>query len=190
MARTFVALWPPAEAARRLGEEARLAAAQHGGRPMPGVDLHVTLAFIGELAPEASAPLAARLRSRLHAACPPTGATIVFDRIDSFRGANVIWLGASAPPGWLQLLADAVRDGLDDAGVPFDRKPFVPHLTVARGARAPAGPIGALAVSGWRVALVRSIEPAAAGAGRYRVLEWLSPPGRPHGCNPHVTAVS
>ena len=172
----FVALWPLPAAARRLGEQAREAASRHGGRAMPAADLHVTLAFIGELAPAAAIGLAARLRSGLHGACPPPDASMVFDRIGSFRGANVTWLGPSVPPAWLQPLAMAVRDGLDGAGVAYDRKPFVPHLTIVRGARAPADGIAPLSSSGWRVALVRSAKPAESagpGAGRYQIMEWL-----------------
>jgi 2'-5' RNA ligase len=134
--------------------------------------------------------LADRLRGRLRRACPGAADAVALDRIGAFRGANVTWLAPSAPPPWLGPLAEAVRRGLDEAGIAYDRKPFVPHLTLARGARAPAAEVEPLVVSGWRVALVASGGPAASG-GRYRVLAWLdTPPDAPDGCHPIVTGVS
>ena len=178
MARTFVALWPPADAARRLGDQAAALAAGSNARVMPACDLHITLAFIGELPGDALEPLAASLCQALERACPQTPAlddAIALDRIGSFRGANLTWLGPLAPPPWLETVADAVRSALDEAGVAFDRKPFRPHVTIARNVRLPAAELTPIVVQGWRIALVRSATGATPrGAGRYQVAAWLS----------------
>ena len=44
----------------------------------------------------------------------------------------------------LMELAAFVRTGLDDAGVSFDAKPFLPHLTIARRAALDHGVLPAL----------------------------------------------
>lgn len=145
---------------------------------MPACDLHITLAFIGELPDATLEPLAVSLRQALARACPQTPAphdALVLDRIGSFRGANLTWLGPSDVPAWLTAVADAVRAGLDEAGVAFDRKPFRPHVTIVRGVRLPVAERPAIAVHGWRVALVRSATGAVArGAGRYQIAAWLT----------------
>ena len=68
-----------------------------------------------------------------------------------------------------------VRDALDAAGVSYDRTPFVPHLTVARGVRVPAEPIEPIVTHGWRAALACSAQRKDAQApGRYRIAAWVS----------------
>ena len=55
-----------------------------------------------------------------------------------------LWLGlAKAAP--LMALAETVREGLRARGIAFDDKPFLPHITLARRARLPKGPLPPLA---------------------------------------------
>ena len=72
-------------------------------RPSPIDQVHITLRFIGD----------------------GVGA---FPREDR---PSVVWVGAS-PRKELALLADRIGRNLDDAGIPYDRKPFKPHITIAR----------------------------------------------------------
>jgi 2'-5' RNA ligase len=57
--RVFFALWPDADARDRLAGAARDVAARTKGRAPPAANLHVTLAFIGDVAPERIGPLCA-----------------------------------------------------------------------------------------------------------------------------------
>jgi len=41
----------------------------------------------------------------------------------------------SAPGPWLEQSAQSLRAELDRLGIAYDRKPFVAHLTLVRGAR-------------------------------------------------------
>ena len=52
---------------------------------------------------------------------------------------------ASRPDSALSNLADNLRAHLATRGVPFDAKPFRPHITLARRVRIPAAPLPALA---------------------------------------------
>lgn len=162
----------------RLGDRAAGIAARAGARPLQARDLHLTLAFIGELPRDALSPLGQEIGAALRAAgvrLPNAHDALTFDQVGSFRGADVAWLGMSQPPPWLAPLAQAVRDALDAAGVSYDRKPFVPHLTVARGVRVPAEPIEPIVTHGWRAALACSAQREDAQApGRYRIAAWVS----------------
>jgi 2'-5' RNA ligase len=125
--RCFVGLWPDAEAADRL---AALAATL--GRDYPHArriardNLHLTLAFIGDLADADAQRVALRLRAL---DVPPFAWTV--DQVGSFAGPRVAWAGGLAPPP-LQALVEAVRAVLNEEQVRFDRRPFVPHVTLLR----------------------------------------------------------
>ena len=106
------------------------------GRPSPRGNLHVTLAFIGEW-PDPAAASAALSRVRFSPfKLEPEG-------IGAF--GDTVWAGvkASSP---LCALARDVRRALARAGIPYDAKPFAPHITLLRGAKGSiprVGPIGA-----------------------------------------------
>lgn len=94
-------------------------------------DLHLTLAFLGELPPDALPRLedAARTVAAGHRAF--TLRTAELGGFPDARRARVIWLGLAPCPALEDLAAD-LRQALAARGVPFDPKPFRPHLTLAR----------------------------------------------------------
>lgn len=67
------------------------------------------------------------------------------DGLGKFGRANdaTLWLGFMQDPALMELAA-FVRAGLDDAGVSFDAKSFLPHLTIARRAALDHGMLPAL----------------------------------------------
>jgi 2'-5' RNA ligase len=124
--RCFVALQPGEAALERLDrlareEQARLPAA----RRMRRENLHLTLAFIGAL----DADRARRVATAL-AAEPTTPFDWSLDTVGAFAGARVLWVGGADVR--LEALAARARRLLDELGVPFDRKPFVAHVTLLR----------------------------------------------------------
>jgi len=93
--------------------------------------MHVTLAFIGNVPEETLADATA-------AATEAAEATRVFQlRVAGLgqfpeRGRpHVMWLGFTDPAPLIDL-AERARRSLTARGVPFDAKPFRPHLTLAR----------------------------------------------------------
>jgi 2'-5' RNA ligase len=89
-------------------------------------NLHLTFAFIGELADTTGAAVAA--------ACSALAVAPVswqLDEIGFFRRPRVLWAGGAASAA-LDALAQSARRMLDDLRVPYDRKPFVPHVTLLR----------------------------------------------------------
>ena len=114
-------------------------------------NLHLTLAFIGEY-PDPDDVLDA-----IHSV-PFTPFELRLQGVGTF--GDLWWLGfEDSPP--LAACARSLRHALADAGIPFDRKRFSPHITLVR--RAECGPKGMPGVAvprasmtAGRIALMRS----------------------------------
>lgn len=171
LARVFYALVPPPPLRATLGELARDAARHAHGRPVPADNIHLTLAFVGEIAVARMPALFA-----VGAALRAHGVSVELDAQGGFRRAGVAWIAPSALPQALMDLASTLHSALDAAGFLQEERPFQPHLTLARRCRGPYrhGPVGPYAWDVEHVALMQSelrIERA-----RYRLLaRW--PPG-------------
>ena len=138
--RAFVAAWPDAatrDALVRLQQS--LAPRLAPARPMQPRNLHLTLAFIGEIDSSTAAIIAAAVEAA-EPGTVPLGWKI--DRTGCFERARVVWAGAAATPS-LAAASAQVRGCLDRLAVGYDHKPFVPHVTLYRDARRfeVAGPI-------------------------------------------------
>ena len=83
--------------------------------------LHLTLAFIGEW-PEDVTEILPVVRKPF---------SITLSHLGIFPEANVLWAGIR-PCAELDHLAGQVRRNLANEGIPFDRKRFNPHITLAR----------------------------------------------------------
>ncbi|HJV90801.1 MAG TPA: RNA 2',3'-cyclic phosphodiesterase [Holophagaceae bacterium] len=95
------------------------------------LQLHLTVAFLGEVAPElalTAARCGAESAARHGAFALTSGPVGTFPRR---HGAQVVFLEV-APLAPLVALAEDLRQRLGVAGVPADPKPFHPHLTLAR----------------------------------------------------------
>lgn len=161
--RLFFALWPDRPAAEALAGLAAEVARKVDGKAVPPEKVHLTLAFLGEVAEERAgdaASAAERLRVR------PFG--LAFDTLGWFRGARVAWIGCSDPDPRLVALQSRLAERLRDRGFALDDRPYAPHITLARKAGRPLLS-SAVEPIGWRVrevALVRS----EAGTGRYTTI--------------------
>jgi 2'-5' RNA ligase len=125
--RCFVGLWPDADAAVRLVSLAdELGREYPHARRITRANLHLTLAFIGDLESDAAQRVALLL-----GALPVVPFTWTIDSIGSFAGPRVAWAGGPTRPA-LQALVDTVRELLTAAQVRFDQRPFVPHVTLLR----------------------------------------------------------
>lgn len=150
--RLFFALWPDEAARGKLAAWARGAHAVAGGRAMRPQNLHLTLAFLGNVAGE---------RVRGLAAMPAPAVRrfeLTLDCAGYWPRNRIVWAGAAAPPPALEALAAGLRERLDGAGQPYDPKPFVPHVTLLREARRASLP--AFAPVAWpvtEVVLVQSV---------------------------------
>jgi 2'-5' RNA ligase len=138
IARVFYALVPPPPLRSALGELAGDAARRAHGRPVPADNIHLTLAFVGDIAVAripALIAIGASLRARRM--------FLELDRQGSFRRAGVAWIAPSAPPEALTHLAAAIGRALDADGISQEARAFHPHLTLARRCRGPYAPLPA-----------------------------------------------
>ena len=124
------------------------------GRAVPPPNLHVTLAFLGmqqaQVVTEAS-----EVASTLSFPC----CEVVLDTPGRFKRAGVLWLGASRLPAALTAFQQELVDGLLQAGIGYDKKPWKFHLTLYRKMRTYA-PIMHSAAIRWRLnafSLVESV---------------------------------
>lgn len=157
-ARLFLAVWPDAAARQALLRWREAARWPAGAAPTPPEQLHLTLHFIGDV-PRARLP---EVAEGLAVSCGRC--RVAFDRAECWpRGLAV--LGTAAPPAALAELHGRLAEALRALGLPVERRPWRPHVTLARRAAGallpPGGPGADWAVDGY--ALVQS-------AGGYRTL--------------------
>ena len=130
-ARVFFALWPEAALQRELGRRARAIERASGGRATRTENIHLTLVFLGDVA-------VARLPDLCAAAGGVTGepCALALDRLGYWKHNRIAWAGTSAMPPPLAALVAGLEASLAAAGFAFDRRPYVPHITLVRQARA------------------------------------------------------
>lgn len=106
-------------------------------RPVPAANFHLTLTFIGNVRPASCEQLcneAAQIRSE------PFSLTL--DELGFFSGPGILWAGPSTPPTALMALARATASAAGRAGLRIEKRPFRPHVTLARRCELPP-PAGA-----------------------------------------------
>lgn len=161
-------MWPDAGARDALAAAAEALRRACGGRAPPARNLHLTLAFLGDV-PAAQLPDLMDIAGGLAAA----SFELTLDRVGYWRQHRLVWVGPQNCPAALQALAAELADALQARGFDIERRRFLPHLTLLRDARrAPAttelGPIS------WHVqqfALVCS-RPAVPGVHYDMVSDW------------------
>jgi len=124
--RLFIAIEIPADLKKKIG---RLQVAISGARWVPAEQIHLTLAFLGEVEESAVEQLSREL-ARIH----PPEFRLSFSGTGCFpdrRRPRVLWIGVEPHPH-LQALAAMVHEVLLACGIPQEARPFSPHITLAR----------------------------------------------------------
>lgn len=148
--RLFVAAYPPAEAVADLTAQVsrlQIGAAAAGGvnvRLTPAETLHVTLAFVGDVE-DSRLPDVTRALGRAEQAWHgrPGGAGSPEEqrppRVRLAGGGRfgrgrftLLWVGLAGDVAALRTLNLAIRRELRRARLPYDERPFRPHVTLAR----------------------------------------------------------
>lgn len=146
-ARLFFALWPEPDEAEALAELARQEAGQAGGRATRAETIHLTLAFLGDVAME-------RLPALQVAAEQMTGLAafrLQLDRLHYWPHNRLRWLGCCQAPDALRLLAENLRGALIQSGFAVDRgkSGFLPHVTLIRRCTSPLPDLALQPVRSW-----------------------------------------
>lgn len=128
MARLFFALQPKPDQQVAIAAALLPMVRALGARPTQGVDLHLTLAFLGEVPAEANPGLQ---RAAASAGSPLLDLRLA--RADFWQGARALCLlPEDDATQSLQPLVRTLADAALGAGIRLDDKPFRPHVTVAR----------------------------------------------------------
>ena len=108
---------------------------QTGLRPVAPQTLHLTLHFFGDVEPDRAMAVMDRIEPKI------TGFEKINLKINGLgafpnpKKARVLWLGVDAPG--LADLANRVFSSVRDEGLTTEKRPFRPHLTIARAKPTP-----------------------------------------------------
>ncbi|RLM10018.1 2'-5' RNA ligase [Gibbsiella quercinecans] len=130
--RLFFALPLPAPLQQQIVRWRAGAFAAEAGRPVAAANLHLTLAFLGEISTQKEAALqalAGRIRQRQF--------KLVLGDLGHWPGPGVVWLGAKHAPRGLLQLAEMLRSQAARSGCYQSPLPFHPHITLLRAANQP-----------------------------------------------------
>lgn len=129
--RLFVALEIPSEVRENLAaliRELRAIAPQE--KWVRAENLHITMKFIGEVAPEKLEPI----RQALAGVRSDSPVKLDFRGLGFFpneKHPRVFWAGIEATPNLPKLAAD-IETAMERLGIAREQRPFSPHLTLAR----------------------------------------------------------
>jgi 2'-5' RNA ligase len=167
--RVFYALWPAPPLQHALAGWGRCMQRELGGRLTRAETIHLTLAFIGEVASDRIAALRA-IGERLNGAA----VELVIDRVGCWPHNGIAWAGATATPQPVSGLVTELRRQLSLQGFAVEDRAFAAHVTLLRRAtcvsltwRPPQSIVWAVQ----RFALVRSV-PGADGSTYSELAVW------------------
>lgn len=131
--RLFFALWPDDAVRAALvalaGDRRRVC----GGRAPPVHNLHMTLAFLGNV-PAARLPELENIAAGIATQSSGRSFMLTLDCIGWWRQSRLVWAGTLHCPHELEALAAALAAGLQASGFRTERRRFRPHVTLLRDA--------------------------------------------------------
>lgn len=95
-------------------------------------DIHLTLKFLGDVDEERVPELAASIAACTAGTAPFTLAVRSLGAFPNEHNPQIIWIGAEDESGRLSRMQQALETGLAGIGFKAEKRPFAPHLTLAR----------------------------------------------------------
>lgn len=130
--RLFFALWPSAAGRKSLADSTADAVSQVDGQPVPGVNLHVTLAFLGSVPGRGFGDLAGIGGEGGYPAV-----ALRFDRLEYWAKPKVLVAMPVEIPATGRVIVDRLWEKLASLGFERESRHWQPHLTLARKVRSP-----------------------------------------------------
>lgn len=113
----------------------RLRPRLNGYRWTRAANCHLTLKFLGDIQPETVPLIDQSLIPIAQRAAPFTIQLAGLGCFPPKSSPSILWVGVTQGAEVLKTLEIDIRGALQTAGIDFDRKPFSPHLTIARAIR-------------------------------------------------------
>ena len=129
-ARVFFALWPDEMVNEQFMQWANLLHETCGGSITRPGNLHITLAFLGNVANSRLDEL-----KLLAAKIGGSAFKLSFTAPGYWRHNRIVWAAPDETPQVLSDLVKALERSLQIVGFSFDERPYAPHLTLLRKAR-------------------------------------------------------
>jgi len=167
--RLFFALWPPGEVVAALAAWAKQTQVLTGGRVARPESIHLTLAFLGEVAE-------GRVGDAIRAARSVRGSghTLPIEQAKRWSHNDVLWVGPTEIPRSLDALAQSLRTELQKEGFAIEARPFAAHVTLIRKARR-AVALPPLPHAAWRVTEFTLVQSMLSRHGAsYRILDRIA----------------
>jgi RNA 2',3'-cyclic 3'-phosphodiesterase len=131
--RTFIALPLPAEARALLGNlQAKLRSFGADVKWTAADSIHLTLKFLGEIAPASLPGLVSHLRTETAAEHSFALRVHGLGGFPDLRNPRVIWCGLEGDRAALASVQQKVEAACIQAGFPSEERPFQAHLTLGR----------------------------------------------------------
>ena len=130
--RLFFALELPDSLQQQLVQWRAEQFAAEAGKPVAAANLHLTLAFLGDVSDETSRKLQ-RMASRIE----QRAFTLDLDDAGHWPRPGVVWLGCQRAPRGVLQLANLLRAQAARHGCAQSAQPFHPHITLLRQATHP-----------------------------------------------------
>ena len=145
--RVFFAIKPDDAALKQLSHLAKRLASTYGGQKTKKANIHLTLAFLGEIAIDRLATLRSAAKG-----VKATTFYFSFDEIRYWKHNQIIYAGTSKCTPELLTLVNNLRNTLSTNSFAFDSRAYKPHITLVRKAK-PGRTLPNLAKPiSWRVA--------------------------------------
>jgi RNA 2',3'-cyclic 3'-phosphodiesterase len=125
--RVFFALVPDAATQALLGVLARDVAVRAGGRAIADVNIHMTLAFVGDVDRDRIDVL-----REIVIALPREAFALSLDCVGTFRHSDIAWIAPSHVPDALLELQSRLAAALAKNDFEIEKRPFHAHVTLAR----------------------------------------------------------
>ena len=125
--RLFFALWPSTHLQQQWAEMARTLLFATEGRLVPSSNLHLTLAFLGNVSAEqrdCAEAVASDLRMCRF--------SLLMEQVGYWHRSHVVWLGARRTPVRLRSLAQQLSAGLVRCGFEVEKRDYKAHMTLMR----------------------------------------------------------
>ncbi|MDI1301479.1 MAG: RNA 2',3'-cyclic phosphodiesterase [bacterium] len=152
--RLFFALWPTTATQKSWHHRLAPCLSPLGGHAIPAANLHLTLAFLGEVAGNRTNDII-----RLGDDLPVDAIALRFDHVECWKSGGLACLRPAQTPAALTRLVGHINTGLQLSGFTLDARNFKPHVTLARQLALIEPAIPVWPVVEWQapeIALVRS----------------------------------